>query len=68
MAWETQGSIVDRTKEILGASDEGIAMYRKLLREQIEIVEGGVEPIALVRDPDKKRIITFTGTRTAEKQ
>lgn len=64
MAWETQGSIFDRSKENLGSTDGGIAMYRKLLREQIEIVERGGEPMALVRDPEKNRIITFPGSRT----
>jgi 5,5'-dehydrodivanillate O-demethylase len=64
MAWETQGHIFDRSTENLGATDGGIAMYRKLLREQIELVEGGGEPMALVRDPEKNRIITFPGSRT----
>ncbi len=64
MAWETQGGIFDRSRENLGTSDGGIAMYRKMLREQIEIVGRGGEPMALVRDPEKNRIITFPGSRT----
>ncbi len=64
MAWETQGIIFDRSQENLGNSDGGITMYRKLLREQIEIVERGGEPIALVRDPEKNQIINFPGSRT----
>ncbi len=64
MAWETQGSIFDRNEENLGASDGGITMYRKVLREQIEIVERGGEPMALVRDPEKNQIINFPGSRT----
>lgn len=59
MAWETQGVIFDRTNEHLGASDEGIVMFRKLLDEQIDIVERGEEPMALVRDPEKNRLIVF---------
>jgi 5,5'-dehydrodivanillate O-demethylase len=59
MAWETQGPLYDRTKEHLGASDRGVAMWRKLLREQIEIVRGGGEPMALVRDPAKNEMIDF---------
>ena len=57
MAWETQGALTDRTQERLGAGDEGIIMLRKLLREQIEIVRQGGEPMGLVRDPEKNRII-----------
>jgi 5,5'-dehydrodivanillate O-demethylase oxygenase subunit len=53
MAWETAGRIFDRTQEHLGASDRGVVMYRRLLREQIEIVQRGGEPMALVRDPAK---------------
>ncbi len=62
MAWETQGSIFDRSRENLGSSDEGIIMYRKMLREQIEVVQRGGEPMALVRDPEKNRIIEFDST------
>jgi 5,5'-dehydrodivanillate O-demethylase oxygenase subunit len=57
MAWETQGAITDRTEERLGAGDEGIIMLRKLLREQIEIVRRGGEPMGLVRDAEKNRMI-----------
>ena len=39
MAWETQGAPTDRTQEHLGVGDEGIILLRKLLREQIEIVQ-----------------------------
>jgi 5,5'-dehydrodivanillate O-demethylase oxygenase subunit len=59
MAWETQGVIFDRSREHLGASDRGIAMYRKLLADQIDLVEQGGEPIALVRDPARNTIIAF---------
>ena len=57
MAWETQGPITDRTQEHLGAADRGIVILRKLLREQIEIVRKGGEPMGVVRDPDKNKII-----------
>ncbi len=59
MAWETQGALFDRSEEHLGASDRGIVMFRKLLAEQIRIVEQGGEPMALVRDPARNSIITF---------
>ncbi len=50
MAVETQGIIADRTKEKLGASDKGIVMFRKMLQEQIEIVENKGNPIANIYD------------------
>lgn len=59
MAWETQGSIVDRSREMLGASDRGIVMWRRLLKEQIEAVQQGNEPVGLIRDPASNDIIRF---------
>ncbi|MEV4513355.1 Rieske 2Fe-2S domain-containing protein [Dactylosporangium sp. NPDC049525] len=53
MAWETQGEVYDRTLENLGAEDKGIAMYRRLLREQIQRVQAGEDPMALIRDPER---------------
>jgi 5,5'-dehydrodivanillate O-demethylase len=57
MAWETQGAIADRTKEHLGEGDRGIIMFRKLLREQIQAVENGADPIGANRDPAKDGVI-----------
>jgi 5,5'-dehydrodivanillate O-demethylase len=51
MAWTMQGEIMDRTKERLGDSDRGIIAYRQLIREQIERVEAGLQPINVFRDP-----------------
>ncbi len=59
MAWESQGAPTDRTQEHLGVGDEGIILLRKLLREQIDIVQKGGEPLGLVRDPSKNQIIEF---------
>jgi 5,5'-dehydrodivanillate O-demethylase len=59
MAWETQGAITDRAREHLGSGDEGIIALRKLLKEQIEAVQQGKEPLGIVRDPGKNRIIEF---------
>lgn len=61
MAWETQGPLFDRTKEHLGASDRGIALFRGMLREQIERVQRGEEPMGVVRDPEQNRIIELPG-------
>ena len=57
MAWETQGAVTDRTQERLGVGDEGIILFRKMLKEQIENVQRGFEPIGMVRDPEKNQII-----------
>ena len=55
MAWETQGPISDRAKEHLGESDRGIIMLRKLLREQIQAVQNGGDPIGINMDPRQRR-------------
>ncbi|HLG68931.1 MAG TPA: Rieske 2Fe-2S domain-containing protein [Chloroflexota bacterium] len=62
MAWETQGEVFDRAEEHLGATDRGIAMFRRLLAEQIDLVERGGEPMALVRDPARNEMISFDST------
>ncbi|NIO09999.1 MAG: Rieske 2Fe-2S domain-containing protein [Deltaproteobacteria bacterium] len=59
MAWETQGPITERELEMLGDSDRGIITYRKMLRDQIELVMQGGEPMAIVRDPEQNRVIEF---------
>jgi 5,5'-dehydrodivanillate O-demethylase len=59
MAWETQGAPTDRSLEHLGAGDEGIILLRKILREQIDIVRRGEEPLGVIRDPSKNRLIEF---------
>lgn len=60
MAWETQGPTYDRSTELLGASDKGITMLRKLLREQIDLVEAGNEPDGVIRDPSVNEMIALT--------
>ena len=57
MAWETEGPVVDRTKELLGTSDRGITLYRKMLVEQIKAVQAGKEPLGVIRDPAINRQI-----------
>lgn len=52
MAWETQGPLADRTVERLATADQGIVMYREMLRREIEKVQRGIDPKAVVRDPD----------------
>jgi 5,5'-dehydrodivanillate O-demethylase len=59
MAWETQGAVTDRSEEHLGVGDEGIIVFRKLLREQIDAVRQGRDPLGFVRHSDNKRIMEF---------
>jgi 5,5'-dehydrodivanillate O-demethylase len=58
MAWETQGPILDRTRERLAGSDRGIVMYREMLRREIKKVEQGLDPINVFRDPNHAIIDT----------
>jgi 5,5'-dehydrodivanillate O-demethylase len=51
VAWYAQGEITDRSVEHLGESDQCVVAYRKLLREQIDLVAEGGEPINVFRDP-----------------
>jgi 5,5'-dehydrodivanillate O-demethylase len=57
MAWETQGPLTDRSQEHLGVEDEGIIELRNMLREQIERVQQGREPLGVIRDPAKNQLI-----------
>jgi 5,5'-dehydrodivanillate O-demethylase len=59
MAWETQGAVTDRSEEHLGVGDEGIIVFRKVLREQIEAVRQGRDPLGVVRHADKGRVMEF---------
>jgi len=57
MAWETQGAIADRSAERLGYSDRGIVMVRELIKQQIDLVQEGGDPIGLVWDPARNECI-----------
>ena len=50
-AWVMQGAITDRTTEHLGVTDIGIIFYRKMIEENLRIVEDGGDPINVHRDP-----------------
>ena len=63
MAWETQGAITDRARENLGVTDTGVAMYRRLLREQIKRVQDGKEPVGVIRDPKLNECIDIHVSR-----
>jgi len=50
IAWPLQGEIVDRSQERLAESDKGLILFRRLLEEQMVLVEDGGEPINVFRD------------------
>ena len=50
VAWVGQGTLADRSKERLGRSDRGVIMMRRQFLADIERVERGEDPKAVVRD------------------
>lgn len=63
MAWITQGTIADRTRENLGASDKGVAIYRRVLRRELKKIAQGEDPIGIVRDPARNHRIDLPNER-----
>jgi 5,5'-dehydrodivanillate O-demethylase len=59
MAWETQGPVADRSRESLAWSDQGVTLYRKMLRREMKRAEAGEDPLNVVRDPAKNRTIVL---------
>lgn len=59
VAWVGQGTVTDRTRETLGASDRGIAMLRRQLLMDIEAVAAGRDPKGVQRDPAANRRIVL---------
>lgn len=58
------GRIYDRTREHLGASDRGIVLFRKMLRDSIDAVSNGRDPIGVIRDESAHDIIAFDARKT----
>lgn len=56
-AWVTQGPIARREPEKLGESDRGIILYRRLLQEQLDVVERGGDPMSVFHDPEQNTIL-----------
>ena len=50
VAWVGQGEIADRSKELLAPSDRGIVMARRRFLSDLEALENGKDPKAIVRD------------------
>ena len=49
--WEGQGPITDRSVEKLAETDKGLILMRRMLEEQIKVVEDGGEPMNVFREP-----------------
>lgn len=63
MAWVTQGPIADRTKENLTGSDRGLALYRRMLKRELEKVARGEDPLGTIRDPADNTLIELPRER-----
>jgi 5,5'-dehydrodivanillate O-demethylase len=48
--------------ERLAQSDKGVILYRRLLKEQLKIVEDGGDPMNVFRDPDKDLSLQYEST------
>ena len=59
VAQESQGEIYDRTREHLGASDEGVILLRQTIKESIEAVRQGQDPFWILRSSEENNKITF---------
>lgn len=55
VGWVGQGAVTDRSRELLGASDRGIAMLRRQLFDDIEAVRNGRDPKGVMRDPQRNQ-------------
>jgi hypothetical protein len=47
-----QGAVTDREAEILGRSDAGIAVWRRILERELQIIASGGQPKKWSRTPD----------------
>ena len=51
LAWAAQGEMADRSTEHLAETDRGLILYRRMLDEQIKVVEAGGDPLNVFRQP-----------------
>jgi len=56
MAIEQQGIIADRVNEHLSASDGGIILMRRMMREALAAIAQGQDPLCVIRDPAKQQV------------
>jgi hypothetical protein len=58
-AVEGQGPITDRSLERLAPSDKGVIMFRQMLREAIDDVAAGRDPVGVIRAAEDDKPIYF---------
>jgi 5,5'-dehydrodivanillate O-demethylase len=59
MAAEQQGVIADRSAEQLASSDQGVLLLRQMVKESIDNVREGLDPVGVIRDPKRNAIVRF---------
>ncbi|MFN0182532.1 MAG: Rieske 2Fe-2S domain-containing protein [Aquabacterium sp.] len=57
----SQGAIASHAAEHRRGSDRGIALLRRALREQLDIVARGGDPVGVERDPARQRVALGCG-------
>jgi 5,5'-dehydrodivanillate O-demethylase len=67
-AWTSQGPRTKRYLEKLGQSDMGIILFRRMLSEQLQIVEDGGEPMNTFRDPATNDIVWLPFDRMGDEE
>ncbi len=66
MVNETQGPIVERQKERLGALDHVLTAMRQMYLKAIDDVQQGRDPKHIVRDPAENAIVYVRGSEALE--
>jgi nitrite reductase/ring-hydroxylating ferredoxin subunit len=58
--WTSQGPITSHRREVLFATDEGVATYRRLVRAGVRAVRAGRAPKGLLKKASKASIRTYS--------
>jgi nitrite reductase/ring-hydroxylating ferredoxin subunit len=61
-----QGAVTLHSEERLAASDRGVVMFRRLLRQQIEAVQAGRDPLGVNFEPDRAVVAVQAGNFVLE--
>jgi 5,5'-dehydrodivanillate O-demethylase len=63
-AWWSQGPLAQRHLERLAESDKGVILFRRLLKEQVDLALDGGDPMNVFRDPAKNQQIDLHTEQT----
>jgi nitrite reductase/ring-hydroxylating ferredoxin subunit len=58
-AWTSQGAVSIHAREHLGYTDQGVALYRKLVKDGIAAVQAGKAPKGVLKKKAAKPILTY---------